>query len=93
MEKVVTSSSLRSQLSHILDNVQFERNSYVVERRKKPAVAIIPISVYEAGKEQRAALFAQIAEFQEASGDNDPEATLELVVEAQEAIRREESEA
>lgn len=89
MEKTITSSNLRNQLSTILDEVQFEQESYIVERKKKPAVAIVPLAVYESWKARRAELFASIADFQASSGDNDPDAIMEMVLAAQEASRHE----
>jgi prevent-host-death family protein len=47
MEKVTNSSDLRSNLSLVLDDVQFNQDSYVIERKGRPAAVIVPLNVYD----------------------------------------------
>lgn len=89
MEKLVNSSFLRKRLSDILDEVQFNREKYIIERKGKPAVALVPLSVYENWKRDRERLFELIAKAQNNSGEQDPDEIMALVLEAQEATRAE----
>ena len=53
MEKVVTLSDLQSELMTVLDAVHVTNESYIVERGEEPAVAIIPIALYNRWKAWR----------------------------------------
>lgn len=88
MQKVANSSVVRSNFSTILDEVQFNQDSYVIERKGQPAAAIVPLSIYENWKRSREQLFEMIVAMQERSGNHDPDAIMDLVVEAQQAVRK-----
>ncbi len=90
MEKIVNSSSLRKQLSDILDEVQFNQDKVIVERKGKPAAVLVPLDVYEGWKRNRNRLFALVAEAQANSGRQDPDEVMALVLEAQQRVRAEE---
>lgn len=53
MEKVVTLSDLQSELMTVLDAVHITHDRYIVEREDEPAVAIIPIALYNRWKARR----------------------------------------
>ena len=89
MEKTVNSSSLRKRLSDILDEVQFNQDKIIVERKGKPAAVLVPLDVYEGWKRNRDRLFALIAEAQTNSGTEDPDEVMALVLEAQQQVRAE----
>lgn len=77
----------REQLSTIVESVQYQGDTYIISRHGKPAAALVPIQVYEKWKQQRQEFFNLIREFQESSGENDPEEIMREVLEAQQAVR------
>lgn len=79
----------REQLSTIVESVQYQGDTYIISRHGKPAAALVPIQVYEKWKQQRQEFFDLIREFQESSGENDPEEIMREVLEAQQAVRAE----
>lgn len=89
MEKIIKSSVLRSQLSPILDEVQFNRDNYIIERNGRPAAVIVPLDIYENWKQNRQRFFDTIRQVQQANQDADPDEVMELVLQAQQAIRSE----
>ena len=89
MEQTLSSTSVRDSFSTILDEVQFQGDKYIISRKGKPAAALVPLDVYESWKKNRQKLFDVVRSFQESSGDNDPDEVMELVLEAQQAVRKE----
>lgn len=89
MEKVTNSSELRTNLSLVLDEVQFNQDSYVIERKGRPAAVIVPLNVYENWKQSRLRFFETVRRIQEANQDADPSEVLEDVLAAQQAVRAE----
>lgn len=89
MEKIIKSSVLRSQLSPILDEVQFNRDNYIIERNGRPAAVIVPLDIYENWKQNRQRFFETIRQVQQANQDADPDEVMELVLQAQQAVRSE----
>jgi prevent-host-death family protein len=89
MEKVTNSSALRSNLSLVLDEVQFNQDSYVIERKGRPAAVIVPLTVYDNWKRSRERFFETVKQIQEANRDADPDEVMQDVLEAQQAVRAE----
>ena len=89
MEKVLTNAQAENDFNAILDGVQYQGNQYVIERKGRPTAAVIPIAIYENWKRNRARLFALIQQAQGQSGEQDEDEIMELVLEAQTAIRSE----
>ncbi len=89
MEKTLGITELREVLGNVFDEVQYQDASFVIERRGKPAGVIVPVQVYEKWKQNRQRLFDLIEKAQANSGDNDPEEIMALVLDAQQAVRRE----
>ena len=89
MEKIIKSSVLRSQLSPILDEVQFNRDNYIIERNGRPAAVIVPLDIYENWKQNRQRFFDTIRQVQQANQDADADEVMELVLQAQQAVRSE----
>lgn len=89
MEKIIKSSVLRSKLSPILDEVQFNRDNYIIERNGRPAAVIVPLEIYENWKQSRHRLFDTIRQVQQANQDADSDEVMDLVLQAQQAVRTE----
>jgi prevent-host-death family protein len=87
MEKELGITKAREQFSTIVEQVQYQGDSYVISRHGKPAVAIVPIEVYETWKRQRQALFEAIRQVQDANRDADPEQVMHDVLQAQREVR------
>ena len=87
MEKVTNSSDLRSNLSLVLDEVQFNQNSYVIERKGRPAAVIVPLAVYDNWKRSRERFFETVKQIQAANQNADPDEVLQDILEAQQAVR------
>lgn len=85
-------TQMRDALGNLVDEVQYQNDKYIILRHGKPAVAIVPLHVYESWKSSRERLFRLIEQMQESSGDNDPEEIMALVLEAQQAVRSEHTE-
>jgi prevent-host-death family protein len=89
MERELNARQARTKFSTILDQVQHKGDAYIINRNGKPAVAVVPLKVYENWKSQREALFVSIRAIQELNQDSDPDEAMELILEAQQAIRAE----
>lgn len=87
MEKSIGVTKARDQFRSIVDEVQYRGDKYVINRHGKPAVAVVPVEIYENWKKQRMRLLALIQEVQAANPDADPEEVMQDVLEAQQAIR------
>ena len=87
MEKVTGVTDARNSFRKIINEVQYQGEKYIVERHGQPAVAIVPISIYEQWKREQEELFELIASFQKSSGDNDPDEIMAQVLAAQQTIR------
>lgn len=90
MEKTVGVTRAREQFRSILDEVQYQGDKYVIRRHGKPAVAVVPVEIYENWKQQRQTLIELIQEVQSANPDADPDEVMQDVLEAQQAVRRQE---
>ena len=88
MEKEVSVTKARDKLRNILDEVQYQGHTYVVSRHGEPAVAVVPMHVYDNWKQQRQRLIDLMSEVQDANVDADPEQVLADVLEAQQAVRK-----
>ena len=72
MEKIIGVTKARDEFRRIVDGVQYQGDKYVIQRHGKPAVAVVPIKVYENWKQQRNRLIELIGEVQAANPDADP---------------------
>lgn len=89
MEKTTNSSDLRSNLSLVLDEVQFNQDSYVIERKGRPAAVIVPLAVYDNWKKSRERFFETVKQIQAANENADPDEILQDILAAQQAVRAE----
>jgi|Deesub1362B_J571_1020462.scaffolds.fasta_scaffold29975_2 prevent-host-death family protein len=87
MEKVLGITKARQEFSNVIEQVQYQGDSYIISRHGKPAAAVVPIEVYESWKRQRQALFDTIRKIQEANKDADPDEVMRDVLQAQQAVR------
>lgn len=87
MEKQMSITQVRDALGNLVDEVQYQNDKYIILRHGKPAVAIVPLHVYESWKSNRERLFGLIEQIRESSGDNDSDEIMALVLEAQQAVR------
>ena len=85
-------TQVRDALGNLVDEVQYQNNKYIILRHGKPAVAVVPLHVYETWKSNRERLFGLIEQMQESSGEGDPDEIMALVLEAQQAVRAETRE-
>jgi len=88
MEKMIGVTKARDEFRRIIDGVQYQGDKYVINRHGKPAVAVVPIQVYENWKQQRKRLFELISEVQAANPDADPDEVMQDVLAAQQIVRK-----
>ena len=60
METPVGLTTLRQDLTHIIDEVKYHGTHYVVMRYAEPAAALVPMDLYERWKEEREELAAVV---------------------------------
>lgn len=87
MEKLVGATEARDGLRRILDEVQYQGDKYIIERHGQPAVAVVPIQIYEQWKQQRKRLLELVKEVQEANPDAEADEVMQDVLAAQQATR------
>lgn len=87
MEKIISVTKARDEFRKIVDEVQYQGDKYVINRHGKPAVAVVPIHVYENWKQQRKRLFDLIREVQAANPAADPDEVMQDALAAQQAVR------
>ncbi len=87
MERELGITEAREKLSEMVEQVQYQGETYIISRHGKPAVALVSIEVYENWKGQRKAFFDAIRTIQEANKNVDPEQVLEDVIQTQQDIR------
>ena len=86
MEKVLGVTEARRKFSDIVDQVQHQRDSYLISRYGKPAAAVVPVEVYENWQRQREEFFDLIRNLQKET-DLSPEQADQIANEAITAIR------
>ena len=87
MEKSIGVTKARDQFRAIVDEVQYRGDKYVISRHGKPAVAVVPVEIYESWKKRRARLLELIHEVQTANPEADPDKVMQDVLDAQQATR------
>jgi prevent-host-death family protein len=86
VEKVLGVTEARKKFSNIVEQVQYQGDSYLISRYGRPAAAVVPVEVYENWQQQRAEFFDLIRDMQE-EADLSPEEADRLAAEAVAAIR------
>jgi prevent-host-death family protein len=87
MEKALSITKAREEFSSLMAQVQYQGDTFIINRHGKPAVAIVPVQVYEAWKRQRQGIFDTTRGIQEANKGADPDQVMEDVLGALNAIR------
>lgn len=77
----------RRKFGSIVESVQFGGDSFVISRNGKPVAAVVPVRVLEQYQREREELFNLIGRVQAANQEADPDAVLNDVLEAQQALR------
>ena len=90
MERKLGLAKARENFSEIVEQVQYQGESYVISRHGKPAAAVVPVEVYENWKRQRNTFFETIRKLQEANQKFDPDQVWEDVLQAQRSSRNTE---
>ena len=86
MEKELGITQARQGFGVMVEQVQYQGDTYIISRHGKPAAAMVPMVVYETWKRQRQELFDQIREMQRAA-DLDPDEAEQLAADAVAAAR------
>ena len=86
MEIVLGVTEARRKFSNIVEQVQYQGNTYLISRYGKPAAAVVPVEVYENWQRQRAEFFDLISNMQE-EADLSPEEADRIAAETVAAIR------
>lgn len=92
MEKTIPAYEARRQFGKMIRDVE-KGDSYIVERHGEPAVAVVPLRVYERWKRDRDEFLEILHSAQQNSIESDPtmteEKAMELALEAVAAVRAE----
>jgi prevent-host-death family protein len=84
MEKELGVTKAREKFGDLVEQVQYQGDTYIISRNGKPAVAIVPIEVYESWKKERRAFFDLFRQAQQTANLTSEEAE-NLASEAEEA--------
>jgi prevent-host-death family protein len=81
MEKQVGLTEARGKLSEIINEVMYKQDTYVISKQGKPAVAVVPMKVWqqwqETQKPKKRAKLAAIIEDIRAASANSPAAQMD----------------
>jgi len=86
MEKVLGLTKAREIFGELVEQVQYQGDTFLISRNGKPAAAIVPVEVYESWKRERMIFFDMIRQSQTLTILNGEEAE-ELSSAALEAVR------
>lgn len=67
MEKILGVTQARAKFGDLVEQVQYQGDTYIISRNGRPAAAVVPIEVYESWKKDRQAFFDLIRQAQEQS--------------------------
>ena len=87
MEKELSVTQAREKFSDVVEQVQYQGDTYVISRHGKPAAAVVPIDVYENWKRQRRGFFDLIRDMQQRA-NLDPDEAERLAIEAVSMVRK-----
>ena len=86
MERVLGITQAREEFSNVIEQVQYQGDSYIISRHGKPAAAVVPIEIYENWKCQREEFFDRVRQLQQ-EAHLAPEDAERLAAEAVAAVR------
>lgn len=81
MERKLGVTEAREKFAEVVDQVQHQGEAVIISRHGKPAVAVVPIEIYENWKKQRREFFDLIREIQKRA-DLEPDEAERLAAEA-----------
>jgi prevent-host-death family protein len=87
MEKELGVTKAREKFGELVEQVQYQGDTYIINRNGKAAAAIVPIEIYESWKRERRAFFNLIRQAQETANLTSEEAE-RLASEAVDVFRR-----
>ncbi|HEY5573131.1 MAG TPA: type II toxin-antitoxin system prevent-host-death family antitoxin [Anaerolineales bacterium] len=87
MERKLGVTKAREKFGEIIDHVQYQGDTFIINRHGRAAAAVVPVEVYENWKQQRRMFFDAIRKMQDDNKDIDPEEVWEDVLKAQQAVR------
>ena len=87
MERKLGVTKAREKFGEIIDRVQYQGDTFIINRHGRAAAAVVPVEVYENWKQQRRMFFDAIRKMQDDNKDIDPEEVWEDVLKAQQAVR------
>jgi prevent-host-death family protein len=87
MNKVVGIAEARNSFREIVDQVQYQGDTYVISRNGKPVAAVVPLEVYEGWKRQREEFFDLVRRMQK-EAKLKPKDADRLAAEAVQAVRQ-----
>lgn len=88
MEKIIGLTEARGKLSDIVNEVMYERATYIISKQGKLAVAVVPLDILERWRQDRARLFEVIEAVQAQNKDVDPDELMEIILDAQQEVRK-----
>ena len=86
MERMLGITQAREEFSTVIEQVQYQGDSYIISRHGKPAAAVVPMEVYENWMRQREEFFDLVRQVQQ-EASLAPEQAERLAAEAVAAIR------
>ena len=86
MERKLGITQAREEFSTVIEQVQYQGDSYIISRHGKPAAAVVPMEVYENWMRQREEFFDLVRQAQQ-EASLAPEEAERLAAEAIAAIR------
>lgn len=89
MQRQFGLTEARGKLSEIINGVLYDRDTFIISKQGKPAAAVVPIDILEQWQAERDQLFAVMAEVHAQNEHLDPDELMEVILEAQEAVRAE----
>ncbi len=89
MQKELGLTEARGKLSEIVNGVLYARDTYIISKQGKPAAAVVPLDILEQWQTERERLFAVMAEVHAQNQDLDPDELMDVILEAQQAVRAE----
>ena len=81
MEKKIGLAQARKEFSKVINDVQYQGESYIISRHGEEAAAVVPLQVYQNWIEGREIFFNSIREIQSAA-NLDPQQARKLAEEA-----------
>jgi len=82
----------RKELAHLIDQVQYAGESFVIVRHGEPAAALVPMEVYQHWRREREELLTTIRQVREHTEGADPAEVLRDILAAQQAERADASD-